>query len=292
MLSQVRKRNYLVLIAVTICISLFAGKSNAIDNTSLVRLKNTVNTLRQIEVEPGDTNIPKVALPLLTDLRRQIQHLVKSSLARTDEPRIVRQLVVDALNGIGASIGPPDDSGESSWRPYGALTFLSIEKPNNAINTIFVVASISLNCGTDSALWIMKKKASGWQCIFADELNQYDSLDSAHSHFSYRLLPDGADDFYLAVADVSPWCSSWWRTIRYRLYQLNVKKEESKPLLTKHDDIWIGGFRDPFYVLSTADNQFILEYYGGKTEEPLVSEPPMVTRTFSIQKGKVIEKAR
>jgi len=274
------------------------GTSDGTENNLLSQIAQTVKKLQDIKVAPSDANIPPPAIPLLRELKQRLRDLIavtlNASTVAGEEPDAAKQMIIDALGRKGIRMEFPRESKRGSYQrlsgyksPYGNIYSIAIEKPVPNDDIIAATATIGINCGEDTSLWLFKKSGSLWVCIFINEVNDYSDISAAQANFTYRIVPsDKRDHINVVTANITPWCSSWWRKIRYIVQQVTVREEKSRTLLNESDDIYLGV--DPkFYTLTAGTNYFVLKYYGGRIDGPLTALPPQVTKAFEIKNGNI-----
>jgi hypothetical protein len=264
----------------------------------LVSIANTAKKLQEIKVAPSETNVPPRAIRLLTDLKQKLRELVTIALNTSteagDDPANAKKMVINALDRQGIRVESPDDSDAPSHNQlpdnscaYGSIYSITIDKPVHYADIIAVTVTIGINCGEDTSLWLFKKHNARWVCVFINQVDNYSDITTAQGNFDYKILP-GAEtgNFYVVTANITQWCSSWWRTIRYAIHEVVVGQDKPKILLSESDEIYIGV--DPkFYTLTIDSNRLALKYHGGKLDGPLIGPPPLIAKVYEVMSGQV-----
>lgn len=196
----------------------------SINSSNTTSIAETVKTLSSIKVESWDTNFPNQAKPLFTTLKHQLRDLITSKLnsdtSNIQDPSIVKTKVISELEQEGIKIGNPwlDNTVDldDKYYTYGSIYEIRVEQPKNHPELIVATTSLGVCCGEDTSFYLFRKQDSKWQLILEQEAKDYDDVDGAHGRFSYAISPATKEkDFFVVTANVNPWCSSNWQSLRY-----------------------------------------------------------------------------
>ena len=210
-----------------------------------------------------DTTVPPEARSLLTELKHELRDEI---LARLDEahrerrkPETVLAVLEKDLRARGWKpgacwvvparnlFGMPEAGGCT----YGGFD-VSIARPRGHRDLLAVTTTLGIACGTDSSLYLLRDEPAGWRLLLALEENGYDKVSGALGSFESLVSPrDSQGGFFVAAADINPWCTSNWQRIRLRVFRVGPDPEHPIQVLAKEGSVFLGdGF--PFYRL-TAD---------------------------------------
>ncbi len=210
-----------------------------------------------------DTTVPPEARSLLTELKHELRDEI---LARLDEAHRKRRKPQSALDGLERDLRTRGWTPGACWVvparnlfgmveagdcTYGGFD-LSIERPQGRRDLLAVTTTLGISCGTDSSLYLLREEPAGWRLLLELEENGYDEVSGALGSFESLVSPtDSRGGFFVAAADINPWCTSNWQRVRLRVFRVGPDPEHPVQVLTKEGRIFLGyGF--PFYRL-TAD---------------------------------------
>lgn len=220
-----------------------------------------------------DTTVPPEARSLLTELKHELRDEI---LARLDEAHRERRKPPSVLAGLDRDLrvrgwkpgacwvvparnlfGMPEAGGCT----YGGFDF-SIARPRGHRNLLAVTTTLGISCGTDSSLYLLREEPAGWRLLLALEENGYDKVSGALGSFESLVSPtDSQGGFFVAAADINPWCTSNWQRVRLRVFRVGPDPENPVQVLAKEDTIFLGdGF--PFYRLTADAGRVSLAFNG------------------------------
>jgi hypothetical protein len=231
-----------------------------------------VNALNRFDTHCSDwdwdPDLPIPARELITSLKHQLRDLITLTLqANPDqEAAELKQGVLSQLSSIGINIGEPEDSnpaaaGVDCRFPYGAIYKVEVERPNQANDLIAVTTSLGVVCGEDTSLYVFERKGCNFQLVLARESNGYEDVSGAQGRFQYAISPrDRSDRYFVVSADVSPWCSSNWQAIRYRLERPGSSPSNPAVIASGEGTTFLQD--GAAFALVAAVDSARLEYYG------------------------------
>lgn len=242
-------------------------------------IAQTVKSLREIKAEAMDVQLPVAVRPLLRQLKQQLRELISATL---NAPRMQRQTpwqmranVLTQLAQIGIQVPPPEKSGASSNSfdtsyVYGDIHQITIQRHAEHPDLLAVTTTIGICCGQDTSFYVFKKQGKQWQLVFAQEANDYADISGAHDRFEYALSPpDERGNFFIVTANVNPWCTSNWQSLRYQVMRVAHKAERPRILLNHNSTIYLG-MGPPDYRLKVQANGFSLTFYGEASRQAVV----------------------
>jgi hypothetical protein len=237
-------------------------------------IADTVKRLREIKTEQFDARIPPPAKPLLTLLKRQLlgfigDHL--NSYVRIHPAPDVQRDVLAQLSDAGIKIQKWEDEAYSDnffQKPYayGDIYDITVAEPAGHPELRVVTTTLGICCGDDTSFYVFKNDDRTWRLVLAEESNDYDQVNGAQGMFQYAISPvDERKDFFIVTANVNPWCSSNWQSLRYQVMRLGTDPYHPRTILSDEDSIYLGG--EPPYELHVKEKGFTLEFPGESTPE-------------------------
>ena len=240
-------------------------------------IRDTVDSLRliKINIDGAENDIPPAVKPLLTTLKHQIRDVIQtrinSSFIRTN-PDELRGSVLADLKDLGVTVEDPepsivDDSYSDTSYTYGDIWGISLENPASREDLLVATTTLGVCCGRDTSLYFFQNDGARWDLAMAVEANDYNDVSGAQGRFQYRISsPDRLSNFFVVAANVNPWCTSNWQSLRFKVFRPGQTAYEPRVLLSEERTIWLGGgFEDErAYRLRLRGNRFSLEFYGEK----------------------------
>lgn len=247
----------------------------SINSPSTTSITETVKALSNIKVESYDTNFPSQAKALFTTLKHQLRDLITSKLnsdtSKIQNPSIVQAAVISELEQEGIKIGNPwlDNKAtlDDRYYTYGSIYEIRVEQPKNHPELIVVTTSLGVCCGEDTSFYLFRKQGSKWQITLEQEAKDYDYVDGAHGSFSYGISPSNKEkDFFVVTANINPWCTSNWQSIRYTVMREGAWSSHPEIILNASETIYLG-VDDPVYKLDVKSDSFSLKFTGFSSSE-------------------------
>src|SRR5262249_52560562 len=92
-----------------------------------------------------------------------------------------------------------------------------------------------------------------WRLILAQEANGYEDISGAQGWFDYRVSPpDPAGGFFVVTANVNPWCTSNWQSVRYQVLKPAADPFWPQVLLKQTQTTYMGVAPPPFTLPADA----------------------------------------
>ena len=105
-----------------------------------------------------------------------------------------------------------------------------------------LTATLPIPCGSDDMLFVYARTGAHWQEALRWQAPPYDLVSGAYGSFEFAIAPpDARGDWYVAVKDIPPWCSSTWASVRYAALRVSSDAQRPKILYRGSDSIWWGG---------------------------------------------------
>jgi len=242
-----------------------------IPTSSPAQVQEISQTVKELKAAPVDTEVPGTevpdeASPLLTQLKHELRDLITARLAgaaRDAAPAKLQESVRNDLKAGGMVLqsdvpeiprtGPLPEDAE-----FGFIQKITIEKPAKHEDLLVAVTTLQIPCGSDSSLYIFQWQKTGWNLILAQEANGYDRIDGAQGDFGYSISPpDVSGHWFVATANVDPWCTSMWRGIRYEILRAGSDAYEPNVLYTGKSGIYL---EDDLFRLKTTSDTVSLSF--------------------------------
>jgi hypothetical protein len=108
---------------------------------------------------------------------------------------------------------------------------------------IGVMLSLPSPYGTDDSVYIFDTHAeTATELTMAIEANGYESITGAQYALAFAISPpDEGGQYFVVTAHASPWISSDWRGIKYRVFEPTARPDAPKLLLSERDEAWLSG---------------------------------------------------
>jgi hypothetical protein len=203
------------------------------------------------------TNVPPEAQRLIAAMKARLGDLADAYMhcapAQADAKRFEHDLVELAR---GTDPDPTDDD------RYGGRIDFDVRVTAGPPQLASIVASFSIHCGGDAALFVFARQADDWREALRWEARDYKDVGGAFWSFDYAISPpDQAGRWYVVTKNVAPWCSSTWSAIRYSVLRSRVNTHEPAQLLHGEDSIWWGN--EDFGIVSARQNDFEVRFHAG-----------------------------
>jgi hypothetical protein len=229
--------------------------------SSVESLAGTARQLRRIQpVEERD--VPPAARSLITVWKKQLRGFISRELNagpyRNASAERIRDDLKAALAREGIPVGeePKDAAG-----PYGWLSGLGVRRPAGHDHLLAVTVTQGISCGSDAALYLFEWRDERWRLAFALESNDYKEVSGALGSFDFRVSPpDKKGGFFIVTADINPWCSSSWQSLRYYAYRLGGDPLRPVPFFEETAVIFEWDF-----ALAVEADRFRLTFQGSQS---------------------------
>jgi len=198
--------------------------------------KQVAETSRQLQAikvvdsseEDMPYDVPASVQPLVQRFKHELRDLIADTLSAqgpSATPRSLRDFVIRALSQENVKLmpvtaGPNPNPPSADLDRYGLIEDISVERPTEAPNLIAVVTTLHIPCGADSSVYIFEQKDNRWILALADESKPYPQVNGAREGFEYSIVPlSHASRWYLAESWDSPWCTSAWGSLHYKVVE-------------------------------------------------------------------------
>ncbi len=232
----------------------------------LTSLRHTLNKMRNIKVEEGDPGIPALVRPLMTELKHGLRDLIRATLndkaAPWKAPSEVSARVLSILQRNLALVENPE-SGKDCTYSYGKIVGIDLAQPAGYPDLLEATTTLWVMCGGDTSLYLFRNVAGEWQLAADQEVNGYKDISDAQGDFRYAVSPRDADGrFFIVTANVTPWCTSAWQRLRYRVFRVGETQPQSKTLLQREETIYLDN--EDYPTISIQPESFQIVFDGGQ----------------------------
>lgn len=227
---------------------------SSIVTTIAVSIATTLGALRGVEPPhdlPNPTDTPPAARLLLASAKTGLRDLATALLRAQPEQTAaeLQQAMTDALRGAGALA--------QCESLYGNLEPPKVASHGDDL--LAVVATLDIACGDDTAFFLFRRERGLWTLVLDRENNDYETVSGAAGAFQYRISePDAHGSRLVLTADINPWCSSNWQSLRWELRRLHPGWRMPEEIDAGETGINIEG---EVKLVATPDT-FGLEYVG------------------------------
>lgn len=213
------------------------------------RLFDTLVGLRAVVTAPDDMDVPPVVRELLASLKGELRDLVLRcvELEGGDAER-ARACVQEHVRASS-----PQPGGGEDEPVYGWIHDVTLERPEGHPGLLVATTTISLPCGSDTSLYVLRRSDGALRVVHTVESSGYAEAYDAQNGLEYRLSPPvrGREPLLLTVS-MNPFCASNWQGIRWRLSRLGT----SSPIASGDD-----GFYFPSgWEIELEPDGFLLSY--------------------------------
>jgi hypothetical protein len=235
-------------------------------------IEEIMDRLGGIKIEARDPRIPQAVKPLFTTLKHQLRDLIARTIndqtIHWKTPNDLASHVISSLKKRGIVVGGSKDEPaaleeEEGWQySYDDIRRISIKAVNNHADLLVAMTTLWVMCGEDTSFYLFRRTKDEWRLILAQEALDYDEISGAQAELNYAISPsDNQGDFFVATANINPWCTSNWQSLRYRVVRPGRTPYEPEVLLKKTDTIYIG-VDPPLFKLSAEQTQLRLDFHG------------------------------
>jgi hypothetical protein len=271
-----------MLTATLACVALAALNSNVVAQQT-DSISSNVRALQQVDGEAVyDSKIPPDVRALLTRLKHQLRDLVSqtldASVYASTPARVAQARMLAALRREGVTPPRPNDDVHT----FGNVISINITRPREHPDLIAATTTISVHCGEDSSLYLFRHEGARWRLLLADEANGYEQVNGAQGSYNFRLSPpDARGDFFVVTTEVTPWCTSAWQLMRYRVLRVGREAYGPRLILRGEEGIYLGTDFEGFRLGATAGT-FTLRFDASQDLDPGILVRPHVLK-FAIE---------
>ena len=235
------------------------------------KLHAVVEQLRAIDTRvkgypSGD--VPATAQKLLPQFKAGLREIIGRTLNNnySSSPEILHDLILTDLKKAGIealSLAQRDGYYTADGDDFGYLYDVTVRQPERHPDLVAVVTNLTIPCGSDASLNLYRRTGATWQLILVAESNGYADISGAQGSFQFAISPpDDEGNWFAAMADVDPWCSSNWQQLRYKVLRPGENFNHSQVLLDEHTTVFLGV--DQPYRLTVNPHGFEIRSVGSQ----------------------------
>ena len=146
---------------------------------------------------------------------------------------------------------------------YGDVFEITVTQPVGHPDLLAVTTTIGVCCGEDTSFYLYRRHGFGWSLALAYTAGYYDEINGAHGQVQFGISPaDKGGKLFVVVANVNPWCTSAWQSLRYAVLRESGQAHKPHVLLEKAQTIYLND--DPSYSLIVRRDSFSLVFLDEK----------------------------
>jgi hypothetical protein len=246
--------------SISLFLLLLASASSARAQSN--RLLEISKQLRSIETSQGNgylpsTDVPPLAQKLLPQMKSELRTLFWRTLNEhaAVSPDSLRAFLLADLKSAGLEVFA-ERQFENNYNPdaaeFGKINDVRIRQPAKHPDLLVIDVSLSVPCGDDHSLTVFQRADGPWEPLLIADANGYEEVSGAQGSLEYAISPaDGAGNWFLVTAGITPWCSSNWQGLHYRVLRPGASPETPRVLLKEERGVHIG-VDEPFRLKITS----------------------------------------
>jgi len=170
-------------------------------------------------------------------------------------PENLRTFLLADLKSAGLEVFAERRS-ESNYNPdaaeFGNVNDVKVQQPAKHADLLVIDASLSVPCGDDHSLTVFQLAGGAWRPLLVADANGYEEVSGAQGSLEYAISPADSDgNWFLVTANITPWCSSNWQGLHYRVLRSGASPETPRVLLKEERGVYIG-VDEPFRLKITS----------------------------------------
>jgi hypothetical protein len=202
---------------------------------------------------PPDRLGERGGAPELTVAKHLLRDWVEASLAPVDNAVDARQLEQPLNDRLRAAdltcenVSDPhgkrcDDQADGPlFSARGYLGSIRVMLPETGGRLVLTTA-VGIECGYDESAYVYERRDGAWHRIFESERNDYTKDGYRPQNFEQVLVSpkESGKQPLVLTTGISPWCSSNWQAVYYRLFRVTPDQVAAPALLDREEGIYAG----------------------------------------------------
>jgi hypothetical protein len=191
--------------------------------------------------------------PELTVAKHLLRDWVEANLVSVDNADDARQLEQPLNDRLRAadltcdSVSDPhgkrcDDQADGPlFSARGYLGSIRVMLPEAGGHLVLTTAA-GIECGYDESAYVYERRDGAWHRIFESERNDYTKDGYRPQNFEQVLVSpkESGKQPLVLTTSISPWCSSNWQAVYYRLFRVTPDRAAAPALLDRQEGIYAG----------------------------------------------------
>ena len=256
------------LLLVCLAAAGFAVSQTPPAQPQVTAIRSTVAALQKIQPPPDEREhpegVPEAARPLLKQLKHQLRDLIAATLnaqsANLGERDRLAEDLIGTLKSGGVIVG---DKGSPDTQFFGGVYDIKIRRPAGHPELLAAVTDMQIPCGEDASLYLFQRDGAKWNLVLALEANDYPEISGGQGDFDFAVSPsDSQGKWFVIATNLSPWCSSCWNGIYYRVVQPGPDPYSPVVLFKGSSDMMYRCTEGPSYKLRVDADGFQTTYTG------------------------------
>lgn len=238
-----------------------------------------VSHLRSFTVNRNEeTVVPPQVGEWQTAFRRDLRNKLLTMLPDLPAQQVDVPALQARFDTLQSGMAMPKDLAENDAPGafYGYVRRVELARPAGHADLLALTATVSIACGDDTSLYLLRHTSHGWQLALDYSADGYGDIGGAYGDVQYALAPSGRDGgYYVVVGNVNPACWSNWQSLRYRIYRISPGQAPHSVLDDSH--VIDRGVAEPIFELHAAAGHVDIDFIG---EDP---DPDVITRPYRLR---------
>lgn len=128
---------------------------------------------------------------------------------------------------------------------HGAYLDYRVERVGSQPDMLAVVATVAINCGSDSMLMLYRRMGGRWRELMVRRSPPYREIKGGWEDLRFAVSPkDAQGRWFVATASTTPWCSSSWQGLPFALARPGPAPDRPDIFFESRTTTWLGGEED------------------------------------------------
>jgi hypothetical protein len=212
--------------------------------------------------------VPGDARRLLREFHLALRDAVVANLP-LDGPRPLLDIQQELLTRLQAGLTERVPDARSG--PYAMAIDLELRALARRDDIVLAAATASIKCGSDTALHVLVRRGEVWRAIATIASAPSATISDAWGYFQFAAMPPNRDGrFTLVIANVNPWCSSSWQTLRYAAYSVDPGRG-TRRIFSAHRTVFLGD--GSAATIEVSESHFTLRFTGSHPDPEILTRP-------------------
>jgi hypothetical protein len=250
------------------------AQSNPLQANPLDMIAQQLQGLEASQDGLPSTDVPPSAQELLPKMKTELRSLTLQTLNAhpAASAENLRTFLITDLRSAGLEVlsGKQfENNYNTEADKFGFVQDVQVRQPTRHPDLLVVIFSLTIPCGVDDSLTVFRIGGSGWQPLIASDSNGYATVADAQGWVKYAVSPsDSSGEWFLVTANVSPWCTSNWQGLHYKVLRPGDSAQTPRVLLDEHTGVYIGV--DEPYRITTTRNGFTIHNVDSQSLDPSI----------------------